>query len=256
MKNRDLDYYICPECHNSGEYDITVPGFSITCCRCGHRDSYVRCDNCGVEGAFVKNISIKPHEWVCNYCSTINKLNDNFYKSPIRISDSRKIKKRNTKKDTKSEFLKGTLAYLALYCILLTITLLDDSSSFDVWKAIEMIGATSVSFILNFFGLKVCSWRLKEHNRLRIFIERLHISQRIVITHICIFMVTLLIVTFNDGGSVTKNAFETERIDPKVIIAIEETFKRIDITKIVRIGDKYIITFSDESIEVFECPSE
>ncbi|QZY56669.1 hypothetical protein [Crassaminicella profunda] len=252
MKNRTLDYYICPKCHNGGEYDITVPGFTITCCRCGYRDSHVRCDNCGVEGGFVKNISNKPHKWVCDYCGTINKLDDNFYRIPVKIPNSTKMKKSNTKKKRKSEFLKSTLLYLVLYCFILTTCLLEDSSNFDIWVAIKMLGATSGIFVASYVGLKGGSFRLGQQDRLKLFIERLHIPHRIIMTHICIFIVALLIVSFTDDGSSAKNFIRTEKIDQELITAIEKTFKRTDIKQIVKIDDEYIITFSDESTEVFE----
>lgn len=251
MKNKNLDYYICPKCHNSGYYDITTPGILIICDRCGHRDSYVRCENCGVEGEFVKDLSDNPHNWMCEYCNTSNSLNDNFYKSPVKIPNSKKINQKALEQNRKSIFRKSTFVYLVLYCFLLIYPVFQHSRNFDVWCAISAFGMTSAIFILFYFILKISAYRLKEKDKLRIFIERLHISNRALTAHICIILVVFVLSIFTNDPT-TERIIQTEKVNRRLITAIEERFKRQDVIKIVRIEDKYVITFSDDSVEVFE----
>ncbi|WP_432667462.1 hypothetical protein R9X47_13830 [Wukongibacter baidiensis] len=255
QKDENLDYYLCPKCANGDYIDITAPEIFIICDRCGYRDSYVRCNNCSVEGSFVKNITHKPHQWVCDYCNTNNKLNNNFYKNSVRIPDLQKMKKRNVEKNKKINSYKSTLIYLVLYCISFITVPLDDSVNFNIWTPIQLLGFTSCVFIAGYLGLKLNSFRFSENTRLRTFSERLNVSKRIIIIHICIIFVSIGIVPLTTE-TISDSGLQIEPVDSELIEAIEKEFSRTDISKIVQVGDRYLVYFSDESMEVFESTSK
>lgn len=186
--------------------------------------------------------------------NTSNKLNNHFYRNPVRIPDY-KTDNRKEKENKRINFSRSILVYLVLCCALFITILNNESSNFNAWMLIKSLGVTSSVFIIGYFGLKLNSFRFSSDSRIRRFVEKLYISKKMTVIHLCIILASLLATTFTTTTDLNSE-IQTEKADLELIKAIEEKFNRTDITKIVKVDDKYIIYFSNESVEVFEFTSE
>ncbi|WP_105620073.1 hypothetical protein [Vallitalea okinawensis] len=144
--------------------------------------------------------------------------------------------------------MKSSIIYLILYLIIL-ITAYFNSNIFDIRFIISSLGASSGVFISMYIGLKLGSYRLKDKDRLKLFIERIHLSGKTIMSHICIVLFSLIVVFFSEDTNIVID--NNVRVDLSLVNKIEKRYNRKDILTIIQVGDNYIITFSDDSQEIF-----
>jgi hypothetical protein len=146
---------------------------------------------------------------------------------------------------------KKLFVRITIYCILFTALLvygiIQQENQTYPWFFIGTLGATSAIYISSYIGLKLGRYRIKKDNKLRKWLERIYIPGKEIIIHICIVIVCIILMPVN---STTYSAVQENKVEKELLIKIEKEFGRIDISSIVEIDGKYIITFSDKSRRV------
>lgn len=140
------------------------------------------------------------------------------------------------------------IIYFLAYVVIFIYSYFSDNSNINTIFFIKVMGATSAIYLSSYCGLKLGAIRLKENDRLRNLIGKLHVPAREIIIHVCLVVVVIIIAVIFE----TKTSSVVEKIDEKVLNKIEETCGRTDISKIVEVDGKYFITFSDDSKKLLQ----
>lgn len=138
---------------------------------------------------------------------------------------------------------KRIMAYLLAYVAIFIYSYFSEHGNINTLFFIKVLGATSAIYLSSYWGLKLGSIRLRENDRLRNLIDKLHVPAREIIIHVSLVVVVIVISVVFDPRPVV----EQKNIDINVLNRIEEACGRTDITKIVEVDSDYFITFSDNS---------
>ncbi len=149
---------------------------------------------------------------------------------------------------------KRVITYLFAYVAIFIYSYFSEHSYINTLFFIKVLGVTSAIYLSTYCGLKLGSIRLRENDRLRNRISKLHVPAREIIIHISLVVVVIVIVVIFDTKTAIKTSpvVENKKIDEKVLNRIEEACGRTDITKIVEINGKYFVTFSDNSKKLLQ----
>lgn len=146
----------------------------------------------------------------------------------------------------KLKFPKSIIIYSIFSLVTFIWFYVEDHGDIKRMSFIRVFGATSGIYITSYLGLKLGSFRLVQESTLRKLVDKLHISKKEIISHICIIVVAIGFLVANDMNSYN-NAVEHKGANEQLIDKIEETFGRNDIVEITEVGGNYVITFSDNS---------
>lgn len=78
---------------------------------------------------------------------------------------------------------------------------------------IKVIGVTSTIYLSLYWGLKLAAIRLRENDRLRNLIDKLHVPGREIIIHICLMIMVFIIA----AASGTSPVVENKKIDDNLL---------------------------------------
>ena len=143
---------------------------------------------------------------------------------------------------------KSIVAYLIAYAALFMYFYISEHGNINSLSFVKTLVATSGIYLASYWGLKLGSFRLREEDILKKFIDKLHVPSREIIVHICLVMVCIVFLVVTDTSPVV----EHKKIDENVLVRIEEACGRTDITEIVEFDGKYFITFSDNSKKLLQ----
>jgi hypothetical protein len=150
----------------------------------------------------------------------------------------------------------GRLVYIYTYLIICLVVLIslyfDKRYEFNRYSLLGICGIASGVYISMYFGLKLGAFRFKTESGLKSVIDRFHISMKMVLIHICILILTIIILSINDTN-LDNSTVEYKRVDETVVEKIQEVNRRTDIVSIVEIDGNYILTFSDKSKKLVKC---
>lgn len=139
-----------------------------------------------------------------------------------------------------------------IYSILLSSVLIDavieqQNNNFP-WFFIGIFGVTSAIYLTSYIGLKLGSIKLNKESILRKTIEKVHISGKELSLHICVVIVSCMIMPMplNSSNAIVKEG----KVEKEMLIRIEKEFGRTDVNSVLEIDGKDIITFSDNSKKI------
>jgi len=135
------------------------------------------------------------------------------------------------------------MIYSVLFSIVLIYTFIEQQDDNFLCFFIGIFASTSTIYVASYFGLKLGSIRLNKNSRLRKTIDKVNIPGKELSIHICVIVVSLIIMSIPLKSSNT--IIKEETVDKEILIRIEKESGRTDVNSVLKIHDTYIITFSD-----------
>ena len=147
----------------------------------------------------------------------------------------------------KNKVVRRIEVYSILFIIVLIDAFIEHQNTNSPCFFIGIVGVTSAMYAILYIGLKIASTKLNKVSRLRKTIEKMHISGKELSLHICIVIVSIMIIHSNSSNAIVKEG----TAEKEVLIRIEKEVGRNDINSVLKIDDQHIvITFSDNSRKI------
>jgi len=148
----------------------------------------------------------------------------------------------------KNKVIKRIVIYSILLSSVLIDSVIEQQNNNFPWFFIGIFCCASGIYIASYIGLKLGSIKLDKESRLRKTIEKLHISGKEISLHICVVIVSLMIMSMplKSSNAIVKKG----KVEKEMLIRIEKEFGRTDVNSVLEIDGKDIITFSDNSKKI------
>jgi len=157
----------------------------------------------------------------------------------------------STKVVKKKKVLYKIRTYIII-CLVTFLSLILKGIEVNLSSVFEVVGCSSALYVALYLGLKGGALRMRKGIKLRKLIDKLHLSGRAIISHICIAILSIGFSVFFGVNSSTSSIVTTKEVDQKALIKIEEKLHRTDIISIIECDDSYIVKLSDNTIEVIK----
>jgi len=157
----------------------------------------------------------------------------------------------NRKAVKKNELLYKILSYIII-CFVTFLSLIFKRIEVNLTSLFQVVGFSSGLYVALYLGLKGGALRLRKGIKFKKHMDKLYLSSRAIILHICIAILSIVFAVLFGVNSSTSPIVDSKEVGEKTLLKIEEKLHRRDIVSIIECNDSYIVKLSDNSIEVIK----
>lgn len=143
---------------------------------------------------------------------------------------------------------KRFIPYVIIWLIVFITAFFRESAHKGLFYYLIAFGLASTYYLIFYFILKATKVRFYNKHFMLKWIGKLYIPRREIIIHLCIIILSSLLMTFSTPF---ESAVISQPLDNVILQKIVTEFQRTDIDSITKIDKRYLIKFSDGSKKIY-----